>query len=151
MNQIELFLSINGVRVLSKNENIYNISSDDISDIGEISDGCHTFNSLYDQRLVLFAALCNTFNTKAWKSYKHSDGILCFGGGWFIVGVDTPEGTYTYHYKNEHWDLFKCKELEEAPVWDGHTDKDVKRLLSLDISDVLNSKMAKGVNNECGE
>ena len=43
-------------------------------DIGEFSDGFHTFNSLYHQRLILFAALVNTFPTLAWKSHKHSDG-----------------------------------------------------------------------------
>jgi len=32
-------------------------------DIGEFSDGYHTFNSLYRQRLILFAALVNTFPT----------------------------------------------------------------------------------------
>ena len=61
-------------------------------DIGEFSDGFHTFNSLYHQRLILFAALVNTFPTLAWKSHKHSDGEAPFGGGWFIVGVDTPKG-----------------------------------------------------------
>lgn len=100
-------------------------------DIGEVSDGYHTFNSLYFQRLVLFAALCNTFSNLAWKSKLHHDGEVPFGGGWFIVGIDTPDGQYTYHYELKDWDLFKCKELERAPEWDGHTDKDVGRLLSL--------------------
>ena len=27
--------------------------------------------------------------------------------------------------------MFQCKELEMAKEWDGHTDKDVERLLSL--------------------
>lgn len=101
--------------------------------IGDISDGYHTFNDLYYQRCILFAALCNTFKNSSWKSKKHSDGEECFGGGWFVVGIDTPEGSYTYHYKNQYWDLFKCKELERAPEWDGHTDKDVGRLLSLEM------------------
>lgn len=100
-------------------------------DIGEFSDGFHTFNSLYHQRLILFAALVNTFPTLAWKSHKHSDGEAPFGGGWFIVGVDTPKGPYTYHYENKDWDLFRCKEVATAPEWDGHTDKDVERVLSL--------------------
>ena len=102
-----------------------------VDDIGEISDGYHTFNSLYEQRLYLFAVLVNTYYESAWKSRKHFDGEECFGGGWFIVGINTPDGPYTYHYENKHWDLFKCKELETAPQWDGHTDKDVGRLLSL--------------------
>ena len=100
-------------------------------DIGEFSDGFHTFNSLYHQRLILFAALVNTFPTLAWKSHKHSDGEAPFGGGWFIVGVDTPKGPYTYHYEDKDWDLFRCKEVATAPEWDGHTDKDVERVLSL--------------------
>lgn len=100
-------------------------------DIGEISDGFHTFNSLYRQRLILFAALCNTYSELAWKSKRHFDGEVPFGGGWFIVGINTPEGQYTYHYELKDWDLFKCQELECAPQWDGHTDADVERLLSL--------------------
>jgi hypothetical protein len=102
-----------------------------VDDIGELSDGYHTFNSLYDQRLFLFAALVNTYTDHSWKSRRHFDGEECFGGDWFIVGVTTPRGDYTYHYENKHWDMFKCKELETAPQWDGHTDKDVSRVLSL--------------------
>lgn len=106
-----------------------------IDDIGELSDGFHTFNSLYYQRLILFAALVNAYPGHSWKSWKHEDGSECFGGGWFIVGIDTPAGTYTYHYQDKDWNLFHCKELETAPHWDGHTDKDVTRLLSLaDVS-----------------
>lgn len=112
--------------------NRYGLPLKAIGDVGDISDGYHTFNDLYEQRLVLFAALCNTFSTLAWKSRKHSDGEACFDGEWFIVGIDTPQGAYTYHYKNEFWDLFNCEELEVAKEWDGHTDKDVGRLLSLE-------------------
>lgn len=99
--------------------------------IGDLSDGYHTFNGLYYQRMILFATLVKQNKDKAWKSYKHEDGEYCFGGGWFIVGIDTPEGSYTYHYENQYYDLFECKELPEAPHWDGHTEKDVTRLLSL--------------------
>ena len=103
----------------------------DEKDIGEFSDGYHTFNALYEQRLYLSATLFNSFKEFSWKSWKHSDGELCFGGGWFIIGISTPEGDYTYHYEAEHWELFQCKAIDMAPEWDGHTDKDVKRLLSL--------------------
>ena len=102
-----------------------------IDDIGEFSDGYHTFNALYHQRAVLFATIVNQNSELAWKSYKHEDGELCFGGGWFIVGIDTPEGSYTYHYENKYWDMFKCTELEKGKPWDGHTEDDVTRLLSL--------------------
>lgn len=102
-----------------------------IEDIGEFSDGYHTFNSLYKQRMFLFAALVKVYKDKAWKSLRHEDGELCFGGGWFIVGIDTPEGSYTYHYEDSYYSLFDCEELERGKHWDGHTDTDVKRLMSL--------------------
>lgn len=108
-----------------------NIPLEKLGDIGEVSDGFHTFNSLYDQRLILTAVLACAFPNRAWKSHKHSNGEAPFGGGWFIVGFATPEGQYTYHYEDKDWDLFQCPEVDKAPEWDGHTDKDVTRLLSL--------------------
>ena len=106
-------------------------------DKGEISDGYHTFNQLYHQRAVLFAALVKLNKDKAWKSFKHSDGKYCFDedGEMFIVGIDTPEGSYTYHYHKKYWDMFDCIELEVGKLWDGHTEDDVTRLLSLSKPD----------------
>ena len=104
-----------------------------IDDIGELSDGFHTFNGLYEQRLILFAALVKAYKDKSWKSYRHEDGEYCFGGGWFIVGIDTPEGSYTYHYENRYWDMFDCVDLPRAKHWDGHTEDDAEtRLMSLE-------------------
>ena len=99
--------------------------------IGDLSDGYHTFNGLYYQRMILFAALVRTYKDRAWKSYRHEDGELCFGGGWFIVGIDTPKGSYTYHYESKDFDKFDCIELPRGKHWDGHTEEDVIRLLSL--------------------
>lgn len=102
-------------------------------DMGEVSDGYHTFNQLYHQRAVLFATIVKQNKEKAWKSWKHKDGKFCFDSNkeWFIVGVDTPEGSYTYHYEKKYWDMFDCVELEHGKFWDGHTEEDVTRLLSL--------------------
>ena len=99
--------------------------------IDDLSDGYHTFRQLYYQRMMLFATIVKQNRDKAWKSLHHEDGELCFGGGWFIVGVDTPEGSYTYHYEVNFYSLFDCEELECGKHWDGHTEKDVTRLLSL--------------------
>jgi len=121
----------NGITI----DDILSFGSFDHDMIGKITDGYHTFDSLYYQRTVLFAALTNAYPDISWKSFKHSDGQYCFPEhgemNWFIVGIDTPEGSYTYHYEKKYWDIFKCPELECAKPWDGHTDKDVKRLLSL--------------------
>ena len=103
-----------------------------VKDIGELSDGFHTFNGLYEQRMILFAALVKAYKDKAWKSYRHEDGEYCFGGGWFIVGIDTPEGSYTYHYENKYWNMFDCIVLPRSKHWDGHTEADAEtRLMSL--------------------
>ena len=99
-----------------------------------MSDGYHTFADLYEQRLILSAALAKN-NPHAWKSKRHEDGSVPFGGGWFIMGFDTDEGCYTYHYELKDWDLFQCKELDKGKPWDGHTSKDVRRLLSIPAAD----------------
>lgn len=115
---------------------IYQMPAANVVEIPEegiefLSDGYHTFNSLYFQRLVLFAALVKAYKDRAWKSWKHEDGEPCFGGGWFIVGIDTPHGSYTYHYEGKYFDLFECEELPVAKHWDGHTEANVTRMLSL--------------------
>jgi len=102
-----------------------------VAEIDDLSDGFHTFRQLYYQRMILFAAIVRQNKDKAWKSLRHEDGELCFGGGWFIVGIDTPEGSYTYHYEDNYYSLFDCEELERGKHWDRHTEKDVTRLLSL--------------------
>lgn len=94
------------------------------------SDGYHTFADLYEQRLILSAALAKS-NPFAWKSKLHSDGTEPFGGGWFVMGWETEKGQYTYHYEMKDWELFECRETPRAPEWDGHTSKDVRRLLSM--------------------
>ena len=59
-----------------------------INDIGDLSDGFHTFNQLYHQRAVLFATIVNQNTDKSWKSLKHEDGQYCFdsnGNGLLLV------------------------------------------------------------------
>lgn len=103
-----------------------------IIDTEKISDGYHTFEDLYEQRVYLFAALCNTYPTLSWKSKKHHDGKIPFGDpNWFIVGIDTPEGQYTYHYEMKYWYMFRIPAIPKGKKWDGHTSKDVMRVLSL--------------------
>jgi len=95
-----------------------------------ISDGWHDFGSLYHQRAMLFLTVCLAFKDRAWKSKQHHDGTM-FNDHCFIVGIDTPAGQYTYHYHTDYWDLYDVKELDFAPEYDGHTDADVGRLLTL--------------------
>lgn len=98
-------------------------------DTSNISDTCHTFGELYEQRAILFSVIANTYNESAWKSKLHYEGDMF--DDMFIVGITTPKGDYTYHYNLSYWDLFKCKELERGKKWDGHTPSDITRLNSL--------------------
>lgn len=98
-------------------------------DKGNISDGYHTFNELYYHRMILFSVICNTYKDRAWKSKLHHDGTMY--PNYFIVGITTPKGDYTYHYHMENWDHFPIKELEFAPKWDGHKPEEIGRLFSL--------------------
>ena len=87
---------------------------------GETSDGYHTFNELYHHRAVLFSVVVANYPERAWKSKKHHDGTMY--DNMFIVGIDTPDGQATYHYDvDPYWDMFKCRVLDNAPEWDGHT------------------------------
>lgn len=118
------------------------------------SDGYHTFKELYEIRKAYNVALFNEwgqnkefyFDTSGGraksmskskynvhKSWKHHDGELCFGGGWFIVVAVLPTGQISNHYKAEDWDLFNIPEVEKALFpFDGHTTQDViDRLINI--------------------
>lgn len=97
----------------------------------DTSDGYHTFKQLYYQRMKLFSVLVAEHIDRAWKTRRHEDGELCFGGGWFLVAIDTPNGTYGYHYEEKYWYMFGCDELPKAKPWDGYDERDVGRLMSL--------------------
>ncbi len=106
-------------------------------EIGEVSDGYHTFNELYYYRMLYNAAFLNTLawyqdniNTfNIYKSKRHHTGEECFGGGWFIVMVDLPSGQVSNHYEMKYWDLFNIPEKEIADEWDGHTPQEAAERL----------------------
>ena len=102
-------------------------------DKGDISDGYHTFNELYEYRLLYNASMFNEFAKQnlydVHKSKRHSDGEECFGGGWFIVQAQLPTGQISNHYEMKDWDLFQIPEKEKANIWDGHTPQDVAKRL----------------------
>ncbi len=106
-------------------------------DKGEISDGFHTFNELYDIRKAYNVALFNTWakhypEYQVYKSWYHNDGQPCFGGGWFIVGANLPTGQISNHYEEKDWGLFDVPIHKKAPLpFDGHTTQDViQRLIN---------------------
>jgi len=98
----------------------------------EAGDEHHTMDELYEYRM-----LYNAHAARGWlaaglpvvKSWRHSDGELCFGGGWFIDSAQLPPGQVTNHYAAEHWDLFDVPEVELPPEYDGHTPADAAERL----------------------
>jgi len=111
------------------NEDINHEINKRIIDKGDISDGYHTFDELYFHRMMLFSVVCNQNKDRAWKSKLHDDGTMY--DDYFIVGIETDQGQYTYHYHMQNWSMFKVKELDKAPEWDGHKPSDIVRLISL--------------------
>lgn len=120
-----------------------------------VSDGYHTFGELYEHRITNFIALCriidggypnimvvsqvepNTIKkmdtgNPVWRSKKHSDGELAFGGTWFVLGISKEKGKQiTYHLPIKDWSKTSfAEELEQAPEWDGHSSEDVLERLS---------------------
>jgi hypothetical protein len=104
--------------------------------VEEIGDEYHSIGDLYAHRLVLTAHLFNEWSKRfedfqerglVYKSHRHHDGELCFGGGWFIVVAMHPvAGQISYHYEDKYWELFDIPEVEKPPhPFDGHTSHDV--------------------------
>jgi hypothetical protein len=89
---------------------------------GEVSDGHHTFDELYEHRHALFLALVKAHPEKSWISLKHHDGSEW--DGWFIAGMDLPAGPITYHLPIRLWYMAMktgAVVLERGKEWDGHT------------------------------
>jgi len=99
-------------------------------DAGEVSDGHHTFNELYEHRHALFLALMDVHALTAWLSAKHEGGTAF--DGWFIAGIELPSGMITYHLPDRLMGRAMrtgAKVLDNGLPWDGHTSEDVIRRL----------------------
>ena len=107
---------------------------------GQISDGYHTFDELYDHRITLWIALCRIWERTSsqtqwkttegrkfyvWRSKLHSDGTGI--EGWFVLGLMPESGhQMTYHLPISRWretDFADTK--ERSPEFDCHTAVDV--------------------------
>lgn len=97
--------------------------------MGDVSDGFHSFNELYDHRIELFIQLCKKIDEKqhgrVFRTRVHSNGAVW--PGWFMLGIDREAGKQiSYHLPDSRWDEVDFAFDEEiAPEWDGHTPADV--------------------------
>lgn len=96
-------------------------------DLGQVSDGYHTFEELYEHRIELYLALCRVLGDSGpvWKSRLHSDGTSY--PGWFVLGIGRDSGQQiTYHLPESYWDKISgIRIYDKAPEWDGHSSSDV--------------------------
>jgi hypothetical protein len=133
INVVDLHLTAGDVnRTIQNLKNINpNFSS------GLISDGYHTFDELYEHRIVIYMSLCRSIAENdsmsiplIWRSTTHSDGSVW--DGWFILGIDVRPGyQISYHLPMSKWDECKFAQLlPRAPEFDGHTSADVLKRLS---------------------
>jgi gp21 len=98
-----------------------------------LKDDFHSMSELYFHRMVLFATICGLAakqGSKVWRSKLHADGTMF--PDFFIVGVTTPLGDYSYHYQMKYWSYFDmAEEIAHAPVWNGQKAEDLHYLVSL--------------------
>lgn len=129
---------------------------EDTEDKGNISDGYHTFNELYEYRLLYNASMFNELAKQGLydvhKSKLHSDGTVPFGDeNWFIVQAELPTGQISNHYEMKDWELFKVPEKEKANPYDGHTPQDVAKRLRdfLTLEKLIKPKFKVGDKIQC--
>ena len=100
--------------------------------VGDLSDGYHSFNNLYEHRAVLLAMVLMKM-PYAWKTTIDAEGRdLVKEDKMFLAGAPTPDGMISYHVNLELWDLYKIPEIPQAPIFNGYTEDDVlKRLTNM--------------------
>jgi hypothetical protein len=90
---------------------------------GDISDGYHTFDELYEHRCLLFL-LFVTGQDLMGAAYA----VLEHYEGWDLITYDSPEGQISYHVSTKYRHLWSGT-LMEIPIerhkFDGHTPTDV--------------------------
>jgi hypothetical protein len=93
-------------------------------EVGEFSDGYHSFNDLYAHRHGLFIALMRCNPELSYIARQHADGTEY--PGWFLAVMNLPNGQVSYHMPMSYWDEFDgIKAYERAPSYDGHTSQDM--------------------------
>jgi hypothetical protein len=89
---------------------------------GDMSDGYHTFDELYEHRCLLFINFCLSHYVHAyWRPHYE---------GWPLIGMETPFGQVTYHVPEKYLPLFSTKIKQGGPEWDGHTSAQVVERLA---------------------
>lgn len=99
-------------------------------DRGEVSDGYHTFNELYEHRFLLFINFLRANRQNAFKTLLNDAGEAW--DGHFIAGLQMLNGQITYHLPIRLWEMLDVEVIERNTGYDGHNSNDVlERLVSM--------------------
>lgn len=106
----------------------YAPATDTASDMGNVNDGYHTFNELYEHRHALFLIVMGyafLSGNKTWVEYDSETD------GWFLAGIDTLHGQISYHLPMRLLPIAKRQVSEgyQRIAYDGYTSADVLRRL----------------------
>ena len=109
----------------------------------------HTTGQLYTRTRVLFRVCTALCPELAFKSLKHfdekNDSIKNFNDD-FIVGVYTPKGPISFHFKLEFLDEFAHIPFSESsPKYDGYTEEEMIERLENLADEIIAGKDVKEI------
>lgn len=92
----------------------------------DLSDGYHTFDELYEHRVILYLSICVLNKEKCFYKKDYDS--------WFCVYLETDHGQISYHVPNKYLSIAE-KHFTYSPnhKFDGHTSEKVLDRLSLEF------------------
>ena len=108
--------------------------------VKKVSDVYHTFEDLYKRELVLFRLISSLCPKLCFKTLKHFDeeNDPMFNGD-FMVGIYTPLGPASYHFKLRYLDAFSHIEFQDhGPRYEGYTEEEKNERINY-ITNLINS------------
>jgi hypothetical protein len=88
-------------------------------DAGQVSDGYHTFNELYEHRCLVFLLLCERVGAVSWRPhYEGWDAV-------YLYLTLNPKSQISYHVPVKYRPAYEHYPKASEGEWDGHTSEDV--------------------------
>lgn len=99
----------------------------ELEDRGDISDGYHTFEELYQHRHLLYLSLCIKYREYCYYTFTNADGSSW--EDWFLLVLNHPKiKQISYHLPIELVDFCTIVNIEfrnKCDDYDGYTSNDV--------------------------
>ena len=130
MDSKDITSSINDI--IKVNKQVKTINTKKVSDV------YHTFGDLYTRERVLFRLITCIYPRLSFKSLYHYDeeNDPMFDGD-FMVGLYTPKGPISYHFKLQYLEDFAHLEfLPRGPKYDNYSEEEKNERLNY-ISEMI--------------